>query len=117
MTNRKIIFIVGFLIVIALILIGAIIFLLNSKRGENVNSFQDCVDAGFLVMESYPRQCNTNDGKHFVEELNEDLLPGAENRGICVDKCGDGICQQIVCFGTNCPCAETLESCPQDCVE
>ena len=34
---------------------------------------------------------------------------------ICVDRCGDGECQEIVCMGTGCPCAETAESCPSDC--
>lgn len=34
---------------------------------------------------------------------------------VCVDSCGDGVCQEIVCLGTNCPCAETGESCPADC--
>lgn len=38
-------------------------------------------------------------------------------RQICEDMCGDGICQEIVCQGTGCPCAETPENCPQDCKE
>ncbi|PIU21068.1 MAG: hypothetical protein COT15_04195 [Candidatus Diapherotrites archaeon CG08_land_8_20_14_0_20_34_12] len=33
----------------------------------------------------------------------------------CKDLCGDGICQEIVCQAIGCPCAETEESCPQDC--
>lgn len=33
----------------------------------------------------------------------------------CQDFCGDGICQEIVCLAIGCPCAETAESCPQDC--
>lgn len=32
-----------------------------------INSFEECVAAGNPVMESYPRQCRTQDGKHFVE--------------------------------------------------
>lgn len=31
-----------------------------------VNSFQECVDAGNPVMESYPEQCRTADGRTFV---------------------------------------------------
>ena len=34
-----------------------------------IDSFEDCVAAGNPVMESYPRQCRTSDGKHFVEEI------------------------------------------------
>ena len=33
----------------------------------------------------------------------------------CVNKCGDGVCAEIVCQGIGCPCAETKTSCPQDC--
>ena len=33
----------------------------------------------------------------------------------CTDMCGDGICQQVVCMGSGCPCAESEESCPEDC--
>nr|MBD3359334.1 hypothetical protein [Candidatus Buchananbacteria bacterium] len=39
-----------------------------------------------------------------------------EEELICQDMCGDGICQSIVCLGSGCPCAETAENCPQDCV-
>jgi hypothetical protein len=34
---------------------------------------------------------------------------------ICVDKCGDGVCDEMVCMGEGCPCPETAESCPADC--
>ncbi len=49
----------------------------EKKEGEisidnnlEVNSFEECVAAGGPVMESYPRQCNSN-GKTFVEKINE----------------------------------------------
>ena len=38
---------------------------------SDIKSFEDCVDAGNPVMESYPRQCRTQDGKHFVEEIGQ----------------------------------------------
>jgi hypothetical protein len=39
----------------------------------------------------------------------------ADGGATCVNKCGDGTCQEIVCFGLGCPCPETAASCPQDC--
>lgn len=36
------------------------------------------------------------------------------NRG-CVDMCGDGVCQEVVCSAEGCPCPETAQSCPEDC--
>ena len=34
-----------------------------------INSFEECVDAGNPVVETYPRQCITQDGTHFVKVL------------------------------------------------
>jgi len=34
-----------------------------------------------------------------------------QGQAICVDRCGDGICQEIVCLATGCPCVETSERC------
>lgn len=39
----------------------------------------------------------------------------SKEEGICKNLCGDGICQEVVCLAIGCPCAETKESCPQDC--
>jgi hypothetical protein len=35
----------------------------------------------------------------------------------CKNLCGDGVCQQIVCMGLDCPCPETSTSCPKDCAK
>jgi hypothetical protein len=34
---------------------------------------------------------------------------------ICIDQCGNGVCEEMVCMGEGCPCPETPESCPIDC--
>ena len=39
-----------------------------NKVKPDINSFEDCIAAGFPAMESYPRQCRAN-GKTFVEEI------------------------------------------------
>lgn len=33
----------------------------------------------------------------------------------CIDRCGDGTCQEVVCMGSRCPCAETQATCSVDC--
>ena len=59
----------------ALVVLIAAFFLLNSyiyreKQGEpGINSFEECAAAGNPVMESYPRQCRSQDGRLFVEEI------------------------------------------------
>ncbi|KKP33231.1 MAG: hypothetical protein A2312_00870 [Candidatus Staskawiczbacteria bacterium RIFOXYB2_FULL_32_9] len=50
-----------------------------------------------------------------IETENGKNPPGLQ---ICVDVCGDGVCQPVgtICKDNlNCPCEETKEYCPQDC--
>lgn len=79
----------------------------NSQEiSSEVNSFNECVAQGYEVL--YPDcvgcepYCETPDGKKFEQE-------------ICVDQCGNGICEDVVCLGSGCPCAETATTCPEDC--
>ncbi|MBS3077315.1 hypothetical protein J4233_03515 [Candidatus Pacearchaeota archaeon] len=44
-------------------------------------------------------------------------LAAAQENFACLDFCGDAGCQQDICQGQEgCPCYETTESCPQDCI-
>jgi len=43
------------------------------EEDSGIHSFEECEAAGNDIMESYPRQCRTADGKHFVE-----IIPGKE---------------------------------------
>jgi hypothetical protein len=38
---------------------------------REVKNFKECVAKGYPILESYPRQCKTPDGKTFVEEIEE----------------------------------------------
>lgn len=42
---------------------------LESLDAPRVTNFEECAAAGNPVMESYPRQCRTPDGSHFVESI------------------------------------------------
>ena len=64
----------NYLIGILLVVIVAIsLFYYSDTKAPVVNldikSFEDCEGAGYAVMESYPRQCRTPDGRLFVEVL------------------------------------------------
>lgn len=75
-------------------------------------SFEACVQAGYEIIRSHPMRCVTPQGMVFLKDQ-----PVRNNRGgLCKDMCGDGVCQQIVCQGENCPCAETPIVCPGDCI-
>ena len=40
-----------------------------AKQTFEIDSFEDCANAGFPVMESYPRQCRDADGNTFIEDV------------------------------------------------
>lgn len=41
---------------------------------EEVTSFNECVKAGYPVMESFPRKCKTSNGPTYTEELTQEQL-------------------------------------------
>ena len=43
------------------------------KPAQAINSFEECIRAGYLILESYPRQCKTPDGRTFVEDIGNEL--------------------------------------------
>ena len=43
----------------------------SEEERYQVTNFQQCVDAGNPVMESYPRQCRAPRGDVFTEEINK----------------------------------------------
>lgn len=45
----------------------------NNQNQKEITNFEECVLAGNLVMESYPRQCRTADNKTFVEDIGNEL--------------------------------------------
>ncbi len=58
-------------IILLLLVVGGVAYYKNSVIAE-VNSFADCEKAGYSVMESYPRQCRTPDGRSFTEIIVSD---------------------------------------------
>ena len=55
--------------------IGALLVLAGCAYESDITDFESCVEAGFPVMESYPRQCQTPTGQVFVEEIVNDDEP------------------------------------------
>lgn len=48
-------------------------------------------------------------------DTNDQVDSGDGKDTICVDTCGNGTCEELVCQGTGCPCAESVDTCSQDC--
>lgn len=52
---------------------SVLIALTDQSIAPPMITFEECVAAGNPVMESYPRQCTSKDGKHFVENIGNTL--------------------------------------------
>jgi inhibitor of cysteine peptidase len=60
--------------VVLFLLGGGMLFLTVSKKQpklEKVQNFEGCLEAGYFLIPSHPRQCKTPDGQVFVEEKEE----------------------------------------------
>jgi len=96
-----------------LLIILALVLLLSGcldngtvQPSSNITSFEECVAAGYPILESYPRQCNTPDGLHFISgtdfmEVNQNVSCTKDDDCILVDKslgfgcCWSGACAQL----------------------
>src|SRR3989344_8891167 len=55
---------------VALLIVGVAIWQLKSKEKiQNITSFEECAAAGYPVMESYPEQCRTPNGRTFTRSV------------------------------------------------
>lgn len=70
-----------FVIIIGVLVVSGLILLDKSKKTReisdaSINSFESCVAIGYPILETYPEQCKTPDGRTFVRELsNEEVSP------------------------------------------
>jgi len=71
-------------------------------EGE-VDNFDKCVEAGYPILQSYPRQCKISDMQTFVEEHcikegTNEILTLADAEQIAIDsECGDRLKENHVC--------------------
>lgn len=59
---------------------------------EEITTFEECRDAGYPIMESYPEQCRTPDGRNFVREIPDPIVPPINPVACTMDamQCPDG---------------------------
>jgi hypothetical protein len=95
--------------ILALLMGIAIWFAFKSAPEDfsRITSFEECAAAGNPVMESYPRQCRSQDGQLFVEDIsNENPV---EHPRIMDPRLGDG-CVAAGCSGVLCVSPEESDT-------
>lgn len=92
---------IGGLILLAGILsmIGMVIFRMAPKMTASapqsvIVNFEECAAAGYPIMESYPEQCRTPDGRLFVRDV-PPIMPPKE--GIVFNGCAVAGCSSQLC--------------------
>jgi len=68
-TIKIIIFLVALLVLVLLIYRGSTLM----REAPEITSFAECIANGGPILESYPRQCKTPDGKTFTENIGNEL--------------------------------------------
>ena len=70
MTGAKTTTLLGIAVILSIVVALILSLSANNKRGEliSISSFDECKAAGYPIMESYPEQCATPDGRTFVNE-------------------------------------------------
>ena len=126
MKNKKLFY--GILVIVLLILGATGIVLLTGPNGTTVNpeinSFEECVGAGYPILESYPRQCQIPDGKTFTEETPKEQ-PCAKNgervnrnhlMGSTGKQCCPGLVEEKVSRSYS-VCTLSIESNKEECIK
>lgn len=82
------------------VLAGVGFWLIKSNQAEApvVTNFEECVDAGYAVMESYPRQCKDEaTGEMYVEDIAAGENPQQPVRNVGTGGCYIGGCSSQIC--------------------
>lgn len=82
-------------LIIIFLAIGAGLIWFNKENAlkDKINSFEECAVAGYPIMESYPEQCRTPDGKIFVRKILIEAESPTPAAGVCMPPPKNGIAE------------------------
>gem|GEM_PF-4076937 len=66
--KNKIYFISGLIVILLLIFL-----VISIPKKQKISSFEDCLNEGNIIENSFPRKCFTKEGKVFTEEIREEV--------------------------------------------
>ncbi len=61
------------LIIVVIAIAGTGWWIYKNDKPVSINSFEECVAAGYPIMESYPEQCRTPEGQTFTRDIGNEL--------------------------------------------
>lgn len=75
------------LLILLLLVVAVALVALIANKDDGVTDFNSCVEKGYPVLESFPRQCNV-DGRIYIEKITEDLIGGQRDENGCLAPAG-----------------------------
>lgn len=85
------------LAIVILLILGLLFIGIYKNRAVAITTYNECVLAGFPILETYPEQCKTPDGKTFVRLITTPVNPSNTDNDISNDLVIDNItANQIV---------------------
>ncbi len=118
------------LAVLFVLVFSLILYFYRTSDSEEVASFKDCVEAGYPILETYPRQCKLPYGEIFVEDLesyesseglhegefygSSTYYPCQSDEDCVVDGCNGEICSSVEEEGMASICLFPEEPLPTD---
>ena len=84
---KKFLLILFSVVVVVIVTVVSLQIFISNQRNQqalvidkNIASFVDCAKAGYPIMETYPEQCRTKDGRTFVKPIpNPEIIAGVES--------------------------------------
>lgn len=106
MKNKTLLIIAAalFFIIVASVA-GVITYILIKDDSDEINSYEECVEAGNPILETYPEQCKTSDGKTFTRKLTQeeqDNLDSSENTDYYGSSTFASCTQESDCIASGC---------------
>ena len=107
--------IIGLLLLAGVLAVVALVLLKVTPRIQPtiqpvITNFEECAAAGNPVMESYPRQCRTTDGRLFVEEITSTFPTQLPGEGIVANGCAVSGCSGQLCVSME-EASDTFTTC------
>src|SRR6185436_1582043 len=97
--NKKALIFIAIIVVLAA---GVFVYQTVGRQESvnvTINSFDECAVAGYPIMESYPRQCRTPDGKNFTESTTTPQNDKSDLIIVDTPKAGDKVKSPLVVKG------------------
>lgn len=55
---------------VVLLIVGIVVWKYQqTSKVQSINTFEECAQAGYPIMESYPEQCKSPDGRNFTKQV------------------------------------------------